>query len=398
MVELNSEDPYNPSYFFPIILAMIITFLIVRLMIYIYKTKISRGRSLSSMSMDELPDEYSKSLIDKKNSLKFRYLLAYILTRASIWSKSPYLYTMYSQYHGFSTSEIGVLYAIDAITALFSGPIFGNLADKFGRKLFCMLYCVLVCTNLSLRLTGNKTLAYLAQVCTGLGAGLIMTTFESWVNYEAKKDFGEHKLAKERFLKRLFKIQTLYDAICSIVVAAFTAIIYTKLGILAPIFVSIILSASGGTIILLYWAENKPDSVSGSRITSFTNAIKELKKREVLSIGIMESLFQACIHLFIFSWTPILQSTTDDGRMNIGFIFVCFVFTTIIATTIFDLLVINMKAGLYGSMCALLFINMTIFYLIYVVDSFFARLIMLACINVYFYNLNYRDQEVFISL
>jgi MFS family permease len=236
----------------------VLVFCIVNLIIYYYKKHYSylinpsTDNSMQSIENNELRTESSK--------LRFKYLFAYLCTRASVWSKSPYLYTMYSKYHGFSIDEIGLLYVIDAVTALISGPFLGNLADKYGRKLFCVNYCILVITNLSLRVTGNKTLAYLAQILTGLGAGLIMITFESWVNFEAKKVFKENEYEKDKFLKKLFKSQSILDALTSLFVTSITAIAYSRFGILFPIGLSIFFASMAMSIILIFWDENKPNT------------------------------------------------------------------------------------------------------------------------------------------
>ena len=167
---------------------------------------------------------------------------------------------MYNMYHGFEIDEIGILYVIDAITALFSGPLLGNLADKYGRKLFCVNYCILVIANLGLRVTGSKHLAYVAQVMTGLGAGLIMTTFESWVNYEAKKVFKSNEQDKEKFLKKLFKSQSLIDALTSMLITSVTAVAFAKFGILFPICFSIAFAVCAMLVIIFLWDENKPNA------------------------------------------------------------------------------------------------------------------------------------------
>ena len=254
----NLIDPSSPFYFFPIILCLVIIFLIVNAIIHCYNKNYSHlinpraDNSWESLENNELKAE--------SKVLRYKYLLAYLFTRASVWSKSPYLYTMYNKYHGFSIEEIGILYVIDAVTALLSGPFLGNLADKYGRKLFCVNYCILVISNLSLRLTGIKSLAYLAQVMTGLGAGLIMTTFESWVNYEANKVFKQNEQLKERFLKKLFKSQSLLDALTSLCVTFITAISFAKFGILFPIGLSLVFAILAMLIILVFWSENKPNS------------------------------------------------------------------------------------------------------------------------------------------
>jgi nitrate/nitrite transporter NarK len=250
-----SYDPSTPLFFLPIICFLIILLVIVNILIYIYK----KYYCLENKQKDSEDSMFDEVQFEESKKLKLKYFLAYILTRGSVWSKSPYLYTMYNKYHGFTIDEIGILYVIDAVTALISGPALGNLADKYGRKLFCVNYCILVIANLSLRITGSKSLAYLAQVLTGLGAGLIMTTFESWVNYEANKIFKENSACKEKFLKKLFKQQSLSDALTSLFITSITAVAFSKYGILFPIWLSMLLAGLALGVILLFWEENKPN-------------------------------------------------------------------------------------------------------------------------------------------
>lgn len=225
MLKLNFTNPALISYYYPIIVLLIVILLLLEFVIYLLKnTQNDPNASMNNTLQEGV--SYSSSFIRKKNTLKFRYLTGYILTRAAMWSKAPYMYTLYSTYHKFSMGEIGVLYIVDAVSAFIAGPITGGLADKYGRKLFSQFYNFLVISNLILRLTGNRPLAYVAQVLTGIGAGLIMTVFESWVVYEAGKEFGNRTIEKERFLKKLFKTQTILDAIMSIVISSMCAICY----------------------------------------------------------------------------------------------------------------------------------------------------------------------------
>lgn len=243
-MHLNLSDPSNTSFYIPIILSLIIILIFLEFIIHILK---NRSDNLNS-SLDNTLQQglvYSQTFIIRKNTLKFRYLLGYVLTRASMWSKSPYLYTLYSTYHKFEITEIGVLYIIDGISAFFAGPFTGNLADKYGRKLFCQLYNFLVIVNTLMRMTGSRSLAYCAQVLTGISGGLIMTVFESWVVSEANKEFGERLLEKERFLKKLFKTQNILDAIMSVVISSLCAISYVILFVIINHFILILFRACG---------------------------------------------------------------------------------------------------------------------------------------------------------
>lgn len=227
MNEIFSSDPNNPAYYFPLIL---ILFLIVGLsqMVILYLRHNSEDMNISFNQSLSVNSDYSYNFITNKNSLRFRYMLAYILMRASVWAKSPYIWSMYLYYHKFTVSEIGILYVIDGVSALIFGPIIGNLADMFGRKRFCQLYNISVCINLALRLSGNHPMAYLAQIVTGIGAGLANTSFESWVVSESIKEFKNYEHEREKFLKKLFKTVNMYDAVLSILMSALSAIVYVS--------------------------------------------------------------------------------------------------------------------------------------------------------------------------
>ena len=131
-------------------------------------------------------------------------MFAYLLSRASMWAKSPYMYLLYSTYHNFSTREIGILYLIDAACNVFSGPLMGFLADTFGRKLVSSFYPLNTITNLCLRMTGDRRMAYLAQFVTGIFGSTISTAFESWLNYEMTSLYGDDTKYIKHFRKRIF--------------------------------------------------------------------------------------------------------------------------------------------------------------------------------------------------
>lgn len=115
---------------------------------------------------------------------------------------------------------------------------------------------------------------------------------------------------------------------------------------------------------------------------SLKEAFKELRKREVLCIGVMESLYNAVVNIFIFSWTPLLQRSTNVDNLQVGFVFICFVCSVIIGTSLFEFFIITLKTQFYLTMCVILFADMSLFMSVYCNDSFIMRLISLASIEV----------------
>ncbi len=147
-------------------------------------------------------------------------------------------------------------------------------------------------------------------------------------------------------------------------------------------WISISFSVFSMMAIHLLWVENKPaENIHKGVGSAFGEAFRELKKREVLSMGIIESIFQAVINIYLFAWTPILQNSTDTLNINVGFIFTCCIFTMILGTKLFEIFMIYLKADSYISVSLALLIQLILFSLVYFIESFFIRLLLLASIN-----------------
>ena len=380
---LNFTDPSKNSYYMPVLLGIATILLIIQLTILFIK-KLKKDPNLNESMDKTLKFNYSyedKTLSERKDSLKARYLIAFVLTRSAMWAKAPYLYTLFMTVHKFSMAEIGILYLVDAVAALILGPITGQLADKYGRKLFCHCYNWSIILNLLLRMQGSRFLAYLAQIVTGFGAGLICTTFEAWVVYESDKEFDIYKEEAERFRKRLFKNSNIYDAAVSIITTGICAIIYSFWGIYAPFWISIILSFLAYVVIEKYWDENKPLEKSTQNISGqLEEAMKELKKVNVLCIGLIEGIALAVLNIFLFSWTPILKQTTPGG-MNVGFIYTTMVLTMIVGTKSYEVLIVYCNFDYYMSIAGCVLIQGILLFITYKDNRFLARMIYLALFN-----------------
>ena len=381
MFKINTTDPSQNSYYYPILLLIFIILILIELLILAIKNHIDLNIEKNNNNTLFSNVSYSMTFIKNKNSLKIRYLVCYIFARAAMWAKAPYLYTLFATVHKFTMGEISNLYLIDAVAAFIFGPITGQLADIYGRRFFCHIYNLSIILNLLLRMAGTKPLAYLSQIITGLGAGLINTTFEAWVVAEAQKDFGAYELERDRFLKKLFRTANIIDATMSILISGICAIIYSVYGIYAPFWISIGLSALAIIASAILWGENKPMANSkDSPWKQFSDACLEFKKTEVLCIGVIEGIVMAVLNIFLFSWTPILKTSTKGG-INVGFIFTCMVLTMIIGTKSYEVVVVNLGCDYYLSITASCFIEFLLFMIVYNEESFFIRLINIALIN-----------------
>ena len=386
---LNFSDPSQNSYYIPILITICAILLIIELFTILAKEYKSDSYQDNNISMNRTLQNnmsYPSLIIINKNKLKTRYLLAYLLARAAMWAKAPYIYTLFMSVHKFSFVEIGRLYLVDAVSALIFGPITGQLADKYGRKKFCRFYNYSVLINIILRLLGDRLTAYLAQIVTGFGSGLINTTFEAWVVSESDREFMGYGKEAERFRRKLFVKANLYDEIISILILIICAVVYSYLGIYAPFVISFTFSLLSLLVIAKNWKENAL-SKSETIMAQMKGALREFKKGEVLGIGLIEGIVMACLNMFLFSWTPILKQSTSGG-MNPGFIFTSMVLTMIVGTKICKLLIVYLYCDYFISITGCLFLQCIFLILTYYKDSFLERLIFLCAFDglIGFYN------------
>jgi MFS family permease len=296
-------------------------------------------------------------LTREQRAKRFQYLFVSVLVKAATWVKAPYLFALYNRVHGFTRSEIGYLMAVDNISALILGPIFGGLADLYGRKKFCILYCLAVITHISLRLTGSQTIAWFAQIVTGICSCLLDCAFESWINFEADflfpgMDELTKKKAKNSYLREIFTKQITLDCFCSIVLTAIATVLYAKYNIFYPFYACIVFAILATIAIAFLWDENRMDLLDDKPLDtsqikpkiSFKEQMKyswnKLKSDQaLLCIGGIESCFRVCLSMFLFIWTPLLEETIGS-LIHPGAIFACFMLARLIGSEVFEVILI----------------------------------------------------------
>ena len=378
---LNFSDPSKNSYYFPfIIIIIIILFLFQIIKDYFFK-KVQN--LIDSFDIELEPNEsYDFSIVTRKESLRIRYLIAFIITRCAMWAKAPYLYYLFMIVHKFSFVEIGFLFLIREIGGLFFGTIIYKLALKSRRKLLCHIFNFITIINVLLLIQGSRILAYLAIIISsGFGAGFISSTFEAWLLTESEMIFHNYPNVKQRFLKRTLKKSYIYDAINSIITCFICSFIYTKFGIIAPFWINIFLSLLSSIVIEYLWDENirlgLEEALDYNRLY---RAMHIIKKLDVLCIGLIEGLVKACFFIYVFSWTPILKLSTY-GPINVGFIFTIMLSAMMIGLNFYEIFFIYLRFDYHISIIAFLFLLGLVLFLIYYINSFLSRLIFLSVCN-----------------
>ena len=105
-------------------------------------------------------------------------------------------------------------------------------------------------------------------------------------------------------------------------------------GPVAPFVVALAPLIVCGLLVVKTWEENY-----GNRKSDFGGSCMEglriiFKDQQVLLLGTVQSLLESCMYIFVFLWTPVL----DTGTIPIGMVFSCFMVCIMLGSAIFSIL------------------------------------------------------------
>lgn len=116
-------------------------------------------------------------------------------------------------------------------------------------------------------------------------------------------------------------------------------------------------------------------------IQTMNEGFKQLKKPEILCLGLTDSIYACAIQIFIFIWTPILQLTAQSKNINPGMIYICFIFSNLSQNKLLDVINHMFKISYFYLMASYVAFFTFNFSIIFFVEDFTMRLICLTLIN-----------------
>lgn len=296
----------------------------------------------------------SKTPEEKHKALLVRYLAVYLLATCSDWFQGPYVYALYDGY-GFSQHDIAVLFVAGFGSSMIFGSFVGGMADSGGRKKYVLVYVVVYILSCLTKHSNQFWILMIGRLCGGVSTSLLFSVFDSWL-IKAHAVEG----LDQSFISRSFAAAQYGNSI----VAITTGIVANKIasmnelslfsdtfypiysgGFLNPFDAAIVALTICGTVASLTWDENYGDR-SGSAVaapgalTTFRNAINTTTNDpNILLCGLISSLFEGSMYVFVFMWTPELKQLSG-GREDLpfGLIFSTFMVCCMIGSSLFSIL------------------------------------------------------------
>ena len=287
--------------------------------------------------------------------LRRRYNVVYALGTFGDWIQGAYLYALYRE-HGFEMADIGYIFVLGYFASATLGTYVAALGDRHGHRRLVMLYGVSYGAACVATRRSDAATVVLSRVLSGVAYSLLFSSFESWAIAEVDRCDLPRK-----YLVQLFSTATFFNAASAVLAGLVGNFLVAqpetdpsdaKGGVsgnrYAPAFdagaAALFLCALGAK---LAWTEKKQghdlasgEDDSGTGIAfagdAFTNpaapsAMKSgvaavssprnpgnlqgvfrasrmvLAEPALLSLGSMNSLYEAALHVFVFVWTPALE-------------------------------------------------------------------------------------------
>ena len=228
------------------------------------------------------------------------------------------MYTLYTSYG----VDVGTLFITGFLSSAIFGTFLGLYVDSWGRKLGCVVFCVLEIVINLLEHIPNFTTLMIGRIMGGISTSLLFSAFESWmVSEHRRRGFSEEKLAGT------FSLCSSWNGIMAIL-AGFIAQISCDIGgDIGPFQVAIALTVKA-LILLSFWRENYGEQDIRKRVSIFTSiktaASSCFSSTSILCLGLSQAVFEGGVYTFVFLWVKVLGIFLPDGKVPTGLVMTCF--------------------------------------------------------------------------
>jgi len=303
----------------------------------------------------------------KHSALLRRYLAVYLLAAISDWLQGPYVYALYDAY-GYSQHIIAVLFVAGFGSSMIFGSFIGGLADSCGRRKFTVLYAAIYAASCVTKHFKSFWILMLGRILGGIATSLLFSVFDSWL-IRSHSDAGVSSLISKSFSAAAYGNSIVAILAGLLANKASSGDMYPMFnsetkesalvwrgGYLNPFDIAFLALISCGILASILWGENygsdKSEDIdedtprkSQPWYFAFTSALKAVtSSTEVLLCGLICSLFEGSMYIFVFMWTPAMKDLTKlanpafDGDLPFGLIFSTFMVCCMAGSSTFSVL------------------------------------------------------------
>ncbi|CAN8101940.1 unnamed protein product [Discula destructiva] len=244
-------------------------------------------------------------------NFKLNFLSVYSLVMGSDWLQGPYQYALYKDERQLPEQTIGFLFAVGFLSAAASASYVGFLADKHGRRQMCLAFCIMYSLSCLTKISRSLPILFVGRALGGVSTTLLYSVFEAWMVHEHSSR-GLHRMGLP--LNEILGQMATCSSLGAIAAGVLGQVLVDLFGTnVAPFLGSIVLLGLAFLLVLRRWPENygtqsDEHQTASDGIGGGTGIRSIAKDGRIVAIGLITCLFEGTMYLFVFFWTPGLES------------------------------------------------------------------------------------------
>lgn len=165
--------------------------------------------------------------------------------------QGAYVYTLYKDEKGLAESVVAMLFTSGFLAAAVSALFVGSLADKYGRRMACLVFCITYAVGCLTKISDDVMILFIGRLLGGLSTTLMYSVFESWMVTEY---FARGLEKSSMSLDAMFGIMTTLNSIVAILSGVLGESLVAATGTkVSPFMAAIVCLALAFWLMTRYW-------------------------------------------------------------------------------------------------------------------------------------------------
>jgi MFS family permease len=328
---------------------------------------------------------------DKLARFQRLYLPGFLLAMLADWLQGPFVYALYQGY-GIDREHNGYLFVAGFGSSAVVGTVVGSLADRFGRRNFAILYCLIYFGHCATKHWGVFGMLLVGRILGGIATSLLLSVFDSWLVSESRREGFDGEQLGNTFSLAYFgsSVAAIAAGQFGEVAANIWPLTKTESGLyyggyVTPFDLANVVLVLCMIYISSSWSENygRSDERLGG---SFGNAVRVIfDEPRILLCGLVAASFESSMFIFVFNWTPCLMED-DQPVPPFGHIFTGFMIFTLLGTRVYAYLAKTIEVTQIAVLVMVVSVlcHLTVYLSQNVMVRFVAFLVFEACVGLYF--------------
>ena len=249
-----------------------------------------------------------------------RYIPVYLVVLLGDWLQGPYMYKLY-HYYQFEEDQVAVIYVCGILSSALFFPAKDIIGDRLGRRLTCTLCSLLYAASCLMTLSPSYGVLILGRCLCGLANTLLFSSMEVWYVTEHR---DVHEFPKE-WTQVTFRRVAVGSSVVAIGAGVLSDIVsrWIGLGPVSPSVLACPVFLLAAALLPVLWNENYGPMTEVSWKNAQHSCMRGLAaiapNVDLFLVGSIQSLFETTLLIFVYIWTPALDTSDNDVPLGVAF-------------------------------------------------------------------------------